>query len=155
MADGPLCRYGVLFGEWQLEAGKGALFVQRKLEKLEFAQRRAIYPKKAFTARPWSAEFKTVAEGTGIKFRGIADWKPDSFRVMRLLLQNTQKPEQVGRAQSQVGGRLPSAHQTPPGRNQPPSSRPSAAISSLSATPIDRNQSQSAAVSQDQPRSCS
>ena len=99
MADVPLCRYGVLFGEWQLEAGKGALFVQRKLEKLEFAQRRAIYQKKALTARPWSAEFKTVAEGTGIKFRGIADWKPDSFRVMRLLLQNTQKPEQVERAQ--------------------------------------------------------
>ena len=46
----------MLFGEWQLGGGKGRLFVERKLEKLEFSRRRAVYPKKAFSARPWSAE---------------------------------------------------------------------------------------------------
>ena len=93
-------------GEFGLEDAKGCAYVQRRLERLEFAPQRAIYPKAKWTAPDWSSVFLTTDEGTGVHHRILpsAEWRKVDVRVLQLQLKNTVKPEQVGQANEKILG---------------------------------------------------
>jgi len=92
--------------EFSLDKAKGRVYLQRRIERLEFASQRAIYPKAQWTAPDWSRVFLTTDEGTGVHYRILppAEWRKVDVRVLKLQLKNTVKPEQVGQANDTILG---------------------------------------------------
>ena len=85
-----------------IDGYKGITFVQRKIVQCECMPHREAYPVAEFPLPPWA--FKTTAEGKGAAFRILPaeQWRASGVRVLKLCLNNTQRPEEVGRGEAQL-----------------------------------------------------
>jgi hypothetical protein len=85
-----------------IDGYKGITFVQRKIVQCECMPHREAYPVAQFPLPPWA--FKTTAEGKGAAFRILPaeQWRASGVRVLKLCLNNTQRPEEVGRGEAQL-----------------------------------------------------
>ena len=87
-----------------VDGSNGHAFVFRKINKLEFGKARERYPDSTFGSPPWNSVYPTTAQGNGLAYRIQPDdeWKGGDARVLKLMLQSTQKVDQVGTAETIV-----------------------------------------------------